>query len=226
MIIIPIKQTIFASVAFALSHWKKLIEVSIFPLLLVFPFLSLLPELLLNIEQILARNSGLPENYLLYLSLFLYGYSALLVNIYRLVVLGSSAILPLGIVVPSLRIGRFLLLFLFVSIAPFFPVLAQLPFLIFLVYFFLIPMTLNLVALANDTPYKKIKLPGRVQFNICLLKYGVPLALSTILTLDFAVTPVLLYMFLALMIVISYCVEICCALCYRVIVAHNSTQNL
>ena len=42
----PIIQTILASLAFAFSNWKKLIEVSVFPLLMALPLVTILPEMM------------------------------------------------------------------------------------------------------------------------------------------------------------------------------------
>ena len=46
---------------------------------------------------------------------------ALIINIYRLVVKGDQAVARLGVVFPNLRLGRFFLLFLFLSLAKQFP---------------------------------------------------------------------------------------------------------
>ena len=96
-----------------------------------------------------------PRFYELYLIMFDYAYMALIINIYRLVVSGHGSVARLGVVFPSLRLGRFFLLFLFLSIATQFPIIIS-PFLVPIIYFLLIPMSLNLVGLANDAPYKKI----------------------------------------------------------------------
>ena len=42
----PIIQTILASLAFVFSNWKKLVEVSVFPLLMALPLVTILPEMM------------------------------------------------------------------------------------------------------------------------------------------------------------------------------------
>jgi hypothetical protein len=48
---LPINKIILAGFAFALTHWKKIIEISIFPALISIPFLLILPDLLLLMKQ-------------------------------------------------------------------------------------------------------------------------------------------------------------------------------
>ena len=55
---IPIQKTILATLAFAFSNWKKLLEASIFPILLALPFL---PELV-HLLSMLKPGSEMPEN--------------------------------------------------------------------------------------------------------------------------------------------------------------------
>ncbi len=106
---IPIKQTIIASLAFAFSYWKNLLEASIFPLLMALPLISIFPELV-NAFQAqffgIGQSQGYPENAQIYMLMFDYGYISLLINIYRLVVKGANSTARVGIVLPSLRLGR------------------------------------------------------------------------------------------------------------------------
>ena len=221
----PIIQTILASLAFAFSNWKKLIEVSIFPLLMAFPFMTTLPEMtVVDLQALLfgiAENQTYPWLYLLYMLMFEYGYIAILINVYRLVVSGGASVARFGVVLPSIRLGRFFVLFLLLSIATQLPLFFISPLLIPLVYFLLIPFALNLVSIANDVPYKKIKLPARVQLSVFLIKLGVPSFLVALVILIGAE-----FVFWGSMIIIIYWMAISFALCYRVIVANNSAQNL
>jgi hypothetical protein len=145
---IPIKQTILASLAFAFSYWKNLLEASIFPLLMALPLISIFPELV-NAFQAqffgIGQSQGYPENAQIYMLMFDYGYISLLINIYRLVVKGANSTARVGIVLPSLRLGRFFLLFLFLSLITQIPLFIGYPLLSIVVYFLLIPMSLNLV---------------------------------------------------------------------------------
>ena len=221
---IPFIQTILASLAFAFSNWKKLIEVSVFPLLMALPLLTILPEMMGVLQAQLfgaGQVQAYPQFYQLYLLMFDYGYIAILINVYRLVVSGGASVARFGGVLPSIRLGRFFVLFLLLSIATQLPLFFISPLLIPLVYFLLIPFALNLVSIANDVPYKKIKLPARVQLSVFLIKLGVPAFLVVLVVLIAAE-----FVFWGVMIIIIYWMAISFALCYRVIVANNSAQNL
>ena len=221
---IPFIQTILASLAFAFSNWKKLVEVSVFPLLMALPLVTILPEMMGILQAQLfgaGQVQAYPQFYQLYLLMFDYGYIAILINVYRLVVSGGASVARLGVVLPSIRLGRFFVLFLLLSIATQLPLFFISPLLIPLVYFLLIPFALNLVSIANDAPYKKIKLPARVQLSVFLIKLGVPAFLVVLVVLIAAE-----FVFWGAMIIIIYWMAISFALCYRVIVANNSAQNL
>jgi hypothetical protein len=182
---IPIKQTILATLAFSYSNWQKILEVSIFPLLAAIPFITILPELMVTLQAQLfgvGEVQEYPRFYELYLLMFDYAYMALIINIYRLVVKGDQAVARLGVVFPNLRLGRFFLLFLFLSLATQFPIFIS-PFLVPIIYFLLIPMSLNLVGLANDASFTKIKLSLSVQFGVLIIKLGVPAILLGLIIL-------------------------------------------
>ena len=219
---IPIRQTILATLAFAFSNWQKLLEFSVFPFLAAIPFITILPELMTILQAQLfgvGEVKEYPRFYELYLIMFDYAYMALIINIYRLVVSGHGSVARLGVVFPSLRLGRFFLLFLFLSIATQFPIIIS-PFLVPIIYFLLIPMSLNLVGLANDAPYNKNKLRLSVQFGILIIKLGVPAILVGLIIL-FGVGEII---FWAAMVLIIFWMAISFALCYKVIMANNSAQ--
>ena len=220
---IPIRKTTLATLAFTFSNWQKLLEVSIFPLLAALPFITILPELMTILQAQLfgiGEVQAYPRFYELYLLMFDYAYMALIINIYRLVVSGSQSVARLGVVIPSLRLGRFFLLFIFLSIATQFPIFIS-PFLVPVIYFLLIPISLNLVGLANDVSYKRIKLNLGVQFSVFLIKLGVPIILVG-LTIIVGVNEMIFWGIMAL---IMYWMAISFALCYRVIMANSSTQS-
>lgn len=220
---IPIKQTILATLAFSYSNWQKILEVSIFPLLAAIPFITILPELMVTLQAQLfgvGEVQEYPRFYELYLIMFDYAYMALIINIYRLVVKGDQAVARLGVVFPNLRLGRFFLLFLFLSLATQFPIFIS-PFLVPIIYFLLIPMSLNLVGLANDVSYTKIKLSLSVQFGVLIIKLGVPAILLGLIIL-LGVGQVIFWVVMGL---IVYWMAISFALCYRVILANNSAQS-
>ena len=220
---IPIKQTILATLAFSYSNWQKILEVSIFPLLAAIPFITILPELMVTLQAQLfgvGEVQDYPRFYELYLIMFDYAYMALIINIYRLVVKGDQAVARLGVVFPNLRLGRFFLLFLFLSLATQFPIFIS-PFLVPIIYFLLIPMSLNLVGLANDVSYTKIKLSLSVQFGVLIIKLGVPSILLGLIIL-LGVGQVIFWVVMGL---IVYWMAISFALCYKVILANNSAQS-
>ena len=221
---IPIKQTILATLAFSYSNWQKILEVSIFPLLAAIPFITILPELMVTLQAQLfgvGEVQEYPRFYELYLLMFDYAYMSLIINIYRLVVKGDQAVARLGVVFPNLRLGRFFLLFLFLSLATQFPIFIS-PFLVPIIYFLLIPMSLNLVGLANDVSYAKIKLSLSVQFGVLIIKLGVPAILLGLIIL-LGVGQVIFWVIMGL---IVYWMAISFALCYKVILANNSAQSL
>ena len=220
---IPIKQTILATLAFSYSNWQKILEVSIFPLLAAIPFITILPELMVTLQAQLfgvGEVQEYPRFYELYLLMFDYAYMALIINIYRLVVKGDQAVARLGVVFPNLRLGRFFLLFLFLSLATQFPIFIS-PFLVPIIYFLLIPMSLNLVGLANDASFTKIKLSLSVQFGVLIIKLGVPAILLGLIIL-LGVGQVIFWVVMG---VIVYWMAISFALCYKVILANNSAQS-
>ena len=220
---IPIKQTILATLAFSYSNWQKILEVSIFPLLAAIPFITILPELMVTLQAQLfgvGEVQEYPRFYELYLIMFDYAYMALIINIYRLVVKGDQAVARLGVVFPNLRLGRFFLLFLFLSLATQFPIFIS-PFLVPIIYFLLIPMSLNLVGLANDASFTKIKLSLSVQFGVLIIKLGAPAILLGLIIL-LGVGQAIFWVVMGL---IVYWMAISFALCYRVILANNSAQS-
>ena len=220
MINIPIKKTILATLAFSFSNWKKLLESSIFPFLMGFPLITIFSDYANILNQVL--NGGEVQfnfQYLLYPLLFIYGYMALLINIYRITVKGDNSITRFGIVLPNRRLGRFFLISLLLAIAQF-PSLI-LNFLEPLIYFFLIPISLNLVSIANDIPYKKIKLSIGIWGNIFLVNFGLLYILSKLL-LWLGVGNFIL---LGFNLVAVYWMAISFALCYKVIMVSSSTQN-
>ena len=173
-----------------------------------------------------GQSQGYPENAQIYMLMFDYGYISLLINIYRLVVTGPNSIARVGVVLPSLRLGRFFILFLFLSLITQIPLFIGFPFLSIVVYFLVIPMSLNLVSSANDKPYQRIKLRFTTQFSVFFLKLGVPLLVAAILSFIFSIFGFVSFLFWLAMIAIVYWMAISFALCYRVIMANNSAQSL
>ena len=213
---IPIQKTILATLAFAFSNWKKLLEVSIFPLLLALPFL---PELM-NLLSMAKPGSEIPDNinfHVTYLLMFIYASMAMLINVYRLVILGNNSVNRLGFVLPNLRFGRFFLLAILLGVGQAITLASiyLLPF-----YLLLVPLTLNLVSIANDVPYKRIEVTWQARLNIFLINFIGPFILISLIGLienDYLDS---FFSFISI-----YWTSISIALCYKVIMANSSTQS-
>ena len=222
MTTMPIQKIIFASLAFAFNNWQKLLEASIFPFLIALPFITNFRELNVFYNQFFSMGQ-FQENFdylmLLYPLMFTYGNMALLINIYRIVVQGNNSIVSFGVVLPNRRLGRFFLITILLAFAQL--PCAFLPFLEPFIYFLLIPIFLNLVSIANDVPYKKIKLSISVWGNIFLVNFGILYVLLKLLEL----IGVNNFIYLSYDFLSMYWMAITLALCYRVIMANNSKQS-
>ena len=213
---IPIQKTILATLAFAFSNWKKLLEASIFPLLLALPFL---PELM-DLLSMVRTGSEIPDNinfHVTYFLMFIYASMAMLINVYRLVILGNNSINRLGFVLPSLRLGRIFLLAILLGIGQAITLAS-----IYLLPFFLllVPLTLNLVSIANDVPYKRIEVTWQARLNIFLINFIGPFILISLIGLienDYLDS---FFSFISI-----YWTSISIALCYKVIMANSSKQT-
>ena len=213
---IPIQKTILATLAFAFSNWKKLLEVSIFPLLLALPFL---PELM-NLLSMAKPGSEIPDNinfHVTYLLMFIYASMAMLINVYRLVILGNNSVNRLGFVLPNLRFGRFFLLAILLGVGQAITLASiyLLPF-----YLLLVPLTLNLVSIANDVPYKRIEVSWQSRLNIFLINFIGPFILISLIGLIENNYLDSFFSFISI-----YWTSISIALCYKVIMANSSTQS-
>jgi hypothetical protein len=223
MNILPINKIILASFAFALSHWKKIIEISIIPLVFSAPFLWTIPELFLMMDHFMSGNKvvsvQLPEYLFTYLVLFMYGYSMLSINIYKLVLLGESSVNGLIPILDAAKIIRYVGLTILVGFITIFPVMfTGLFFLQLVAYFFIVPITLNFVSISVDMPIKfSWKLPFNTHLNLFLLQAMLP----SIIGFIFAVISDFIglggYLDWFVKIVIYYWSSVNLALCYQLI---------
>ena len=229
---LPINKIFLAGFAFALTHWKKIIEVSIVPVLISLPFLMMVPELLGQMEQFF--NNGelpdiqLPENMMIYLLLFFYGYITLSINMYRLVMLGEQSNSGFMPVLDVNKIIRFSGLTFFVGLVTVIPVvITGMPLLQLIVYFLIIPITLNFVNIAINKPSKyKWNLSFTTHMNLFFLQAILPALvgmLFTALANIIGLGPILEWV---VKVVLFYWTLITLALCYQLIQANNSAQNL
>ncbi len=229
MNILPINKIILASFAFALSHWKKILEISIIPLVVSAPFLWTLPDLFLLMNQFMAGNKiisiQLPEYLFTYLVLFMYGYSMLSINIYKLVVLGGDSVNGFVPIIDARMIIRFVGLTILIGLVTIFPVMfTGLFFLQLVVYFFIVPITLNFVSIAINVPIKFTwRLPFKTHANLFFLQAMLPAIIGII----FAIIADYIGLGEALnwvvKVVIYYWSSVNLALCYQLI--NNNISN-
>ena len=188
MNILPINKIILASFAFALTHWKKVVEISILPVAISLPLLLILPQMFELMEVVFQGGDladvVLPDNTPIYLLLFLYGYIMLSVNMYRLVVLGTQNVSAMSPIFNISQIFRFIGLTLFVGFVTIVPVmLTGIGFLQLIIYFLIMPMTLNFVNIAINQPSNyKWKLNFVSQANLFLLQAIIPALIGMIFT--------------------------------------------
>lgn len=225
MNILPINKIILASFAFALTHWKKIIEISVLPVLVSLPFLFVLPQMFELMELVFQggdlKDVVLPENMLLYLVFFLYGYVMLSINIYRLVILGESSMSALMPILNFAQILKFVALTLVVGFVTTVPViLTGIGFLQLIIYFLIIPITLNFVNIAIQQPSQyKWQLSFVSQANLFLLQAIIPALIGMTTTIIFSAIGLPEIFEWAVKIIVFYWSLVNLALCYQLIKA-------
>ncbi len=215
---LPINKIFLAGFAFVAIHWKKILKISIVPTLISLPLLISMPELIALAQQILTDTlstpPALPNNIGLYLLLFFYGYISLSINLYRLVILDEQAVSILPIVELG-KIIRFIGLSLLVGLPIIFNNPIWLP---WVVYFFLIPITLNFVNIAIGNPFKyRWNLSFTTQMNLFFLQVIVPMLMVLLLTYPFSFFGLGLSMEWISRVLAFYWSSITLALCYQLI---------
>lgn len=185
-----ISKIIVASFAFSLSHWKKIIEISVLPILLILPFLTILPETLETFKTLAEENTNLkniqpPQGFLPYALLFFYGYLILSIKMYRLVVLGEQSVSGFSLILKFKQIVKFINLYLLIALATALPIfLFNYIWLYFIVYFLIIPITLNFVNIAIERPSQyKWRLPFSMQTNLFFLQALLPIIIDLLINL-------------------------------------------
>jgi len=217
---LPINKIFIAGFAFALTHWKKILEISILPLLVSLPFLTIAPELLGSMEQVFSGGEltdiQLPEYMMISLILFFYGYLTLSINMYRLVMLGEASVNGLIPILDFNKIIRFVGLTLFIGLVTVMPVMITgMPFLQLVVYFLIIPITLNFVNIAIGQPSKyKWGLSFPTHANLFFLQAVLP----ALVTMLFAALANIIGL-------VFYWTLVTLALCYQLIQTNNSAQS-
>ena len=229
---LPIKKTILASLAFIIMNWRKIIEISIIPMIFAFPLLLVLPELMAVSKQLFMGQTGVsisvPDNTLLYMLLFLFGYALLSINLTRLVMLGTGSVSILSCVFEFGKIAKYTGLTMLIGFAIVFPTaLTGLLFVQLIVYFLIVPLTLNFVNVAIGRALNwRWRLPFIVHVNLFLMQVLLPTLFAYLFGIVADALGLNIYVTLLVQVIIFYWSGVNLAFCYRVIVAHNSAQSL
>ncbi len=229
---LPIKKTILASLAFIIMHWRKIIEISIIPMIFAFPLLLVLPELMAVSKQLFMGQTGVsisvPDNTLLYMLLFLFGYALLSINLARLVMLGTGSVSILSCVFEFGKIAKYTGLTMLIGFAIVFPTaLTGLLFVQLIVYFLIVPLTLNFVNVAIGRALNlRWRLTFIVHVNLFLMQVLLPTLFAYLFGIVADALGLSIYVTLLVQVIIFYWSGVNLAFCYRVIVAHNSAQSL
>ena len=229
MNILPINKIILASFAFALTHWKKVVEISILPVAISLPLLLILPQMFELMEVVFQGEDladvVLPDNTPIYLLLFLYGYIMLSVNMYRLVVLGTQNVSAMSPIFNISQIFRFIGLTLFVGFVTIVPVMVTgIGFLQLIIYFLIMPMTLNFVNIAINQPSNyKWKLNFVSQANLFLLQAIIPALIGMIFTSLFSAIGFPEAFIWVIKAILFYWSLVNLALCYQLIQEANTS---
>ena len=229
---LPIKKTILASLAFIIIHWRKIIEISIIPMIFAFPLLLVLPELMAVSKQLFMGQTGVsisvPDNTLLYMLLFLFGYALLSINLARLVMLGTGSVSILSCVFEFGKIAKYTGLTMLIGFAIVFPTaLTGLLFVQLIVYFLIVPLTLNFVNVAIGRALNlRWRLTFIVHVNLFLMQVLLPTLFAYLFGIVADALGLSIYVTLLVQVIIFYWSGVNLAFCYRVIVAHNSAQSL
>lgn len=233
---LPIKKTTLASLAFIVVNWRKIIAISIIPLGFSCPLLLVLPELIELSKQLFTAQVDtaliVPDNTLLYMFLFLYGYALLSINLARLVMLGSASVSVLSCVLEFARIAKYIGLTMMVGFAIVFPTaLTGLLFVQLIVYFLIMPLTLNFVNVAIGKALNlRWSLPFVIHINLFFMQALLPTLFVYLVGSAADALGMSGYVSMFIQVLIFYWSGVNLAFCYRIIAAKaaadNSVQNL
>lgn len=225
---LPINKIMLASVAFALMNWKKILEISILPVLISIPFLAILPDILNIMNSVFSNKEvadiQLPDNMMIYLLLFFYGYLTLSINVYRLVILGQNSVSGIVPVLNFNKIIHFVGLTLFIGLVTMAPVIISgIAFLQLIMYFLVIPITLNFINIAIDQPSKyKWNLNFISQANLFFLQIVLPALAGMIFSFLMSLIGLPDMLGWVVKAIVFYWTLISLALCYQLVVKQNA----
>jgi hypothetical protein len=229
--ILPIKKTILASLAFIVIHWRKVIEISIIPLVLASPLLLVLPELMALTQQLFMgqvdANVNVPDNTLIYMLLFLFGYALLSIKLARLVMLGVGSVSVLSNTFEFGRIAKYTGLTMLIGFAIMIPTaLTGMIFVQLVVYFLIVPQTLNFINVALGKALNlRWKLPFIVQVNLFLMQVLLPILFAFLFGIISDALGLNTYVTLLVQVIIFYWSGVNLAFCYRIITADNNSAK-
>jgi len=162
-----------ASFSLLILNYKKIANYSIVPILLTLPMLFSMPDLVASIEQNGVENTIIPVSIMLYGLMFIYGYTSININTYRMVVKGDNAIFKFGITPANISL-KFILLSIFIGIFNIASIVLKIPLLEPIIFILLASVVLNLVNIATENKAIRWKLSIVDRLNIALLQFVIP----------------------------------------------------
>lgn len=231
MNLLPINKIFLAGFAFVLTHWRKIGEISIIPLIISLPFWSIYPDLVALIIPMLngkiLTDIVLPNNTFIYLSLFSYGYFMLSINMYRLVILGEQSVNAWIPIIKLRQIAGFMALHLLIGLATILPaILTGIGALQLIMSFLIIPITLNFVNIAIQQPSKyKWHLPFTTQMNLFFLQIILPALVGLLFSTLGNILGLETTLSVAVKVIVFYWTLVTLGLCYQLILANPTTNN-
>ena len=217
---LSILKITLASFSWMVLYTKRILELSIIPILLMLPFIFGFMHLLVIIQNqasdvLEATQLSIPSALLFYLLLALYGYVLLAINMHRLVILGENSIAKFGVWLPDRRLGQFFLIFVLVQILLVLPVLiTKIPILYFIVYYLIAPMMMKLVGIAIGAKNRSYPMGYSVRFSFITLQAILPMFVMLPFILLTQNTPVFITM-IVIKIVVTYWILIALSLIYK-----------
>lgn len=180
---IPVIKTSLAALSIMITHYREILFLSILPIIFMLPALIFLPDVLSEIINSLPsqqetniqtlQSIHIPSEIFLYSLLFLYGYSSLNINLYRLTILGFNSTFKLKLI-PLKMLGSFLLLSMFIALLNAAPYILKVPLLEPIIFVFVAHLMLNLVIIASGSKFVKLRLPLIHRLNIAILQFIIP----------------------------------------------------
>ncbi len=209
-----------ASFSWMVLYAKRILELSIIPILLMLPFIFSFTHLMTIIQSqplnaLKTTQLSIPSALLFYLLLALYAYVLLSINIHRLVILGENSIARFGVWLPDMRLGHFFLILVLVQILLVLPILiTKLPILYFVVYYLIAPMMMKLVGIAIEAENRPYPMNYSVRFSFVTLQAILPMFVMLPFVLLTQNTPIFIMM-IVIKIIITYWMLISLSLIYK-----------